>query len=283
MRTKTRILATVAAGAIALGAFAAGAAADDTTGGDVTSVSISADGWYLAAGSSDNSVYFYKRDSATPQWSRSTGGTVRGVRISSDGHYISAGSEDYSLYLFSRASSTPLFSYDSGATIYCTAVADQGAIVVDGNVNKRVHLFDRYQDLYLGTPSYSGGHWQVDFDPPISATMGDYEFRVRLTDTAGGVSEWLDSVDPIEVQNNPPTAFIDDFPESPVFTTQTVNFSGHGTDLEGEVVAFTWESDIDGGLANNHTFNVTGLSAGDHNITFKVQDEDGNWSADLIR
>lgn len=35
MRTKTRILATVAAGAIALGAFAAGAAADDTTGGDV--------------------------------------------------------------------------------------------------------------------------------------------------------------------------------------------------------------------------------------------------------
>lgn len=35
MRTKTKILSTVAAGALALGAFAAGAAADDTTADDV--------------------------------------------------------------------------------------------------------------------------------------------------------------------------------------------------------------------------------------------------------
>lgn len=35
MRTKTKILSTVAAGALALGAFAAGAAADDATGDDV--------------------------------------------------------------------------------------------------------------------------------------------------------------------------------------------------------------------------------------------------------
>lgn len=35
MRTKTKILTTVAAGALALGAFAAGAAADDTTSDDV--------------------------------------------------------------------------------------------------------------------------------------------------------------------------------------------------------------------------------------------------------
>ena len=254
----------------------------DTTGGDVTSVSIAADGWYLAAGSSDNSVYFYKRDSAEPQWSRSTGGTVRGVRVSSDGHYISAGSEDGSVYVFSRGSSTPIFSYDAGSSIYCTAISAQGGIVVDGTVNRRVHLYQRWLDDYIGTASYLDGQWQVELNTPLSATLGDHLIRMRFVDSRGGVSQWLEGDGPIEVQNNPPTAFIDDFPESPVFTTETLNFSGHGSDLEGDIMGYEWESDLDGALSDNHTFNVTGLSAGDHNLTFQVQDEDGDWST-LLR
>ena len=252
----------------------------DTTSGDITSVSMSADGWYLAAGSTDNSLYFYKRDSAEPLWSRSTGGTVRGVQVSSDGYHISAGSEDGSVYLFSRTSSTPVFSYDTGSSIYCTAISAQGGIVVDGTVNRRVHLFQLWQEEdLLGTPSYSGGHWQIDFETSLATTMGEYRFRVRYADAEGGVSEWVDADDTIKVENNPPTAFVDEFPESPAFTTQTVNFSGHGTDVEGDITAYQWNSDIDGGLSDQPAFNLTDMTAGDHTITFQVQDEDGDWSA----
>ena len=56
-----------------------------TTGGDVHAVSISADGEYIAAGSYDDKVYLFDKDSSTPLWSYTTENYVRSVIISADG------------------------------------------------------------------------------------------------------------------------------------------------------------------------------------------------------
>ena len=52
-----------------------------TTGGDVHSVSISADGEYIVAGSYDNKVYLFDKDSSTPLWSHDTQGVILSVDI----------------------------------------------------------------------------------------------------------------------------------------------------------------------------------------------------------
>ena len=81
--------------------------------------------------------------------------------------------------------------------------------------------------------------------------------------------------------NQPPQAYIDSITPDPATTEETVTFSGHGTDDEG-VVRYLWTSDIDGELYDGSAshFTITGLSAGTHTISLRVQDSDGLWSGE---
>jgi hypothetical protein len=78
--------------------------------------------------------------------------------------------------------------------------------------------------------------------------------------------------------NQPPIAYIDLIQPSPAGEGDSVTFEGHGTDADGSIVAYRWRSSIDGELSTKATFNTTGLSAGDHIIYLKVQDNNGVWS-----
>ncbi|HJL53010.1 MAG TPA: PQQ-binding-like beta-propeller repeat protein, partial [Arenicellales bacterium] len=49
-------------------------------------------------------------------------------------------------------------------------------------------------------------------------------------------------------------------------------------DIDGDVVAFEWTSDIDGLLSTSKSFDSDTLSVGAHTISFRVQDDDGSWS-----
>jgi hypothetical protein len=78
--------------------------------------------------------------------------------------------------------------------------------------------------------------------------------------------------------NQPPVAYIDLIEPSPASEGQVINFEGHGTDADGSIVAYRWRSSIDGDLSTKATFEKSVLSAGDHIIYFKVQDNNGTWS-----
>jgi uncharacterized repeat protein (TIGR01451 family) len=58
----------------------------------------------------------------------------------------------------------------------------------------------------------------------------------------------------------------------------SVTFSGVGLDRDGEVVAYEWSSNKDGGLSDNARFSTSNLSLGTHVISFRVKDNDGKWS-----
>ena len=87
----------------------------------------------------------------------------------------------------------------------------------------------------------------------------------------------------VEIQNQPPTAIIDVIIPNPAEQVlDTVSFTGHGTDIEGPVVAYNWSSSIDGPLSAAPAFMkpASELSLGTHTISFKVQDDDGAWSTE---
>ncbi len=81
--------------------------------------------------------------------------------------------------------------------------------------------------------------------------------------------------------NDPPVAYIDSISPTQATSGKTITFIGHGTDTNGNVVAYRWQSDIDGELSVKDTFQTSTLSSGHHTIQFKVQDNNGEWSEEI--
>jgi hypothetical protein len=82
--------------------------------------------------------------------------------------------------------------------------------------------------------------------------------------------------------NQPPTAYIDSVVPTDVAPGETVTFTGHGIDPDGTVGAYSWRSSRDGDLSTAASFSASSLSPGTHTIWFKVQDNDGEWSTEVL-
>jgi hypothetical protein len=83
---------------------------------------------------------------------------------------------------------------------------------------------------------------------------------------------------PPAAPNEPPIAEIDSISATTIAEGQTVTLMGHGTDIGGTVVAYSWRSDKDGILSASASFSTSKLSVGTHYIYFRVQDNKGAWS-----
>ncbi|MCJ7514482.1 MAG: hypothetical protein MUO89_00715, partial [Dehalococcoidia bacterium] len=80
----------------------------------------------------------------------------------------------------------------------------------------------------------------------------------------------------------PPTAYIDSvFPINATYGEMVV-FKGHGIDPDGTVGAYNWRSSRDGDLSTAENFQTSSLSPGSHTIWYKVQDDDGLWSNEVM-
>jgi hypothetical protein len=80
-----------------------------------------------------------------------------------------------------------------------------------------------------------------------------------------------------------PAAHIDEITPVESSPGATVNFKGHGTDPENDIVAFRWRSNLDGELSTEQRFDTSSLSEGEHTIYFKVQNQRGTWSDEVTR
>ncbi len=61
---------------------------------------------------------------------------------------------------------------------------------------------------------------------------------------------------------------------------EEVSFEGEGVADEGSITAYSWRSGASGQLSAEKSFSTSALSAGTHEIFFKVQDGRGQWSDD---
>lgn len=132
-----------------------------------------------------------------------------------------------------------------------------------------------------------GGQWNSLGEYLINAgTLYD----VKITASRADPITYLPSTCADAVQltflgslNVPPTASINSITPNPANEGQQVSFSGSGSDSDGTVAAYKWESDIDGVISNQASFNKSDLSVGHHLITFTTQDNDDDWSIPMVR
>jgi polyhydroxybutyrate depolymerase len=112
-------------------------------------------------------------------------------------------------------------------------------------------------------------------------SLGKYNFNSTATITivaARGIESTCADAVKITPLNMPPTAYIDSITPNPGLAGQSMQFTGHGTDAEGSVAKYLWESSINGRISSAQSFS-TMLSKGDHIITLTVYDNNGTASA----
>ena len=86
----------------------------------------------------------------------------------------------------------------------------------------------------------------------------------------------------IPAYSQPPTAYIDVVSPTNASLGEAVSFTGHGVDPDGSIAAYNWRSSLDGDLSTSASFMTSSLSQGTHTVWFKVQDDGGDWSKEIL-
>ena len=139
--------------------------------------------------------------------------------------------------------------------------------------NNTAHYNIIYHNIEYGIDASDNSEY------PINAThnyWGDASGPYHPTKNSEGKG---DNITDYVNFNERPRAYVDDISPTPALDTDSISFEGHGTD-DGFIIRIAWHSDIDRELYNgtNNSFTITNLSLGEHNITFRVQDNYGLWS-----
>ncbi len=114
-----------------------------------------------------------------------------------------------------------------------------------------------------------------------SLAIGTHTITFTVVDDEGKTGS--DSITINIKQLNEPTASIVSPLDGQEFKQgDTITFSGSGSDLDGNIVSYSWTSSIDGQLSTSASFQTSNLSAGTHTITFTVTDDDGLTNSDSI-
>jgi hypothetical protein len=78
-----------------------------------------------------------------------------------------------------------------------------------------------------------------------------------------------------------PLAYIDSVSSAHVYSGEKIKFSGHAISSNGQIVGYNWRSSVNGNLSQLASFETDSLTAGQHTIWFKAQDNYGNWSDEV--
>ncbi len=137
-------------------------------------------------------------------------------------------------------------------------------------------------DVYLPSGFEIGPIPILHLDVP-AGVLGDFQFAAGLT--SPGTLEFVSDVSfaPFAIESGQvaPTAYIDGiYPNPATQGEDVVEFTGHGLDIDGTIEGYEWRSDLDGLLSTEEDFSMdaSDLTVGTHTISYKVQDNDGQWS-----
>lgn len=121
----------------------------------------------------------------------------------------------------------------------------------------------------------------------LTATHNGATTSIVYQVVAGG--QQVDVVIPAAEGDQPPIGTINYIHPNPAGQrSDVVTFAGTGADGDTEgagIVAWEWSSDLDGELSTQEDFRLEAynLTTGTHSIALRVQDDEGNWSAPVVR
>ena len=140
---------------------------------------------------------------------------------------------------------------------------------------------DTGNDTILEKYTQVGGDWiEINWThspEDLVLPKGNYTVILSLKDNSGQWSEevttWLD------IRSGTPIATIESLNNTLVNEHDNIEFAGSGEDVDGVIVQYEWESSLDGLLSDYQSFATNTLSVGEHVISFRVMDNDGQWSS----
>lgn len=167
--------------------------------------------------------------------------------------------------------------------IYNNIFNNNENVLLEGNNTGNVWNTEKTEgENILGGAYLGGNYWatpdSTGFSQTHADTNGDGICDAVYSLDSGNVDNLPLSGNVSNVSNLMPVAVIKSVSPNPAVTGEEVSFSGNGTDSDGTVEAYRWESSIDGELSDAADFNTSNLSAGTHTIGFTVQDNGGAWS-----
>jgi len=139
---------------------------------------------------------------------------------------------------------------------------------------------DREVALYIWSSDVDGEFYNGTSDTCKydELSQGDHDITLVVWDDLDEPSDPdVKRITVREPQNKRPTAEIDSITPEGAYASETVTFRGTGTDTDGEIRSYEWKSSIDGTLGFSAKVDYP-LSEGTHTITFRVQDDDSEWS-----
>ena len=167
-------------------------------------------------------------------------GMVRSVSLSPDGKKIVSGADDHTSRIWNLNIPPPA----PDLIISPVALPRSHTAVLKASVEYpdpvdtlapefqfKEHSSSVWKDQYFSSPTFNNEEWDVNFTPDINASLGYYDFRVRIENEQHQSSSWTTKTSPIEVVNNQPSAVIWSAP-SKVFRGKTGTLGVAVSDVE---------------------------------------------------
>ena len=109
----------------------------------IIAVTISDDGEVVAAGTSDNRVLIFKRDSPEPIFTFTTEGFIFSLDASPNGRYIACGSNDSSVYLFDSKKRELEWQFQTNRTVREVSISHDARVIAAGSYDHYIYLLRR--------------------------------------------------------------------------------------------------------------------------------------------
>ena len=274
---------------------------------EMSTVSISPDGRYIAAGTFSGNVYVFLTSNKDDVWYHSDAldGKITGIDFSGDSSHLVIGTESGRVHVYPSSGGDPITMFQPNEVTcvsaglnskYYTYGTEEGMLTVfDGIVGsdiwqkniggvvtdctfngKGTYVFAGSDNKKLVLANVTTGDevWRVNAVSAVTSVSLSYRGENLLVGTESGISLFYEQL----LDNQAPIASIDIIDPSIALPGEEITFTGSGTDMDGFVSNYHWSSSIDGNLSISDNFTISNLTMGLHTIFFMVQDDEGRWS-----
>lgn len=277
----------------------------------MTTVSISPDGHFIAAGTEQGKVYVYSTYGENVSWFHDglLDGRIIEIDFSEDSTHFVFGTENGKVYVYATEGDTPLMTWVQAEEVTCVSgssdsnyyafgtdqgtvtvlnleddfsewVKDIGGIVTDVDFNGRATYLvagSTNKKLVLANVSSGDELWRTSAFGGVSGVAISYRGENIAVGTAEGLAVYYER----QLDNQAPVATIESITPSTALPGTPIVMNGSAVDSDGEIVDYLWNSSKDGNLSNERIFTVSNLTMGLHVITFSAQDNEGRWSKEV--